>query len=109
MEAALGIEAPDGTYREIDAPGYARAMLSPLLGGLARFPAAEESWGVVRAWRLADGAWQPLRQPCLVRTGDVATLDALEALLHVMTAPLKAATVGAESPPLPPLRGGWRA
>ena len=108
MEAALGIEAADGTYREIDALGYARATISPALGGLARFAPATVAWGMVRAWRLADGEWQPLAQPGLVRAGDVATLDALGAALHVMPAPVDAAQDPAEAPPLPALEGRWR-
>ena len=63
MEAALAVASPDGAYREVDGPGYARATVDQARG-LAHFPPAEGTWGVVRAFALAFPgvafAWCPL-------------------------------------------------
>ena len=80
-EIALGVEGPDGQYREVEGGGYARAAA----GVMAPFGPATNNWGVVRGVATVEGdaspPWMALPVPVFVREGDALVYDAHEVRL----------------------------
>ncbi len=92
-EIGLGVEGPDGGYREIEGGGYARVAS----GTTVSFGVATANWGVVRAVGLVreGGApeWRQLAAPALVQAGDRLVYDGVEErLVFRPVAPVPAPT-----------------
>lgn len=86
MLVALGLSDRAGGYREVEGAGYARAAVA---AGVAVFPTAQGTWGVVRAYALDGGEWAALARPVMVEERQRATFDLATRQVAVVAVPAR--------------------